>query len=334
MLKDDIMKWATLYRRPTLKSTSYDTLLKTVQNYILPVFGDCNTNQISSDDVAEFMMMLQYEKQYSYSTLKKIKETLNCFYEYAVRRKIANTNVVKDIKCKNSKQNQKNPPRALNDVEIQRFINSALEQVNGKYRYYYGSALVIYLHTGLRLGELIALAPDDYNPKTGEIHIHSDIECMCSYDTKGNKLKGCEIIHQDTPKTSESNRKIIVNDTAKHYLNYYYRQSQLCDGKYLIMSPKKKMVTPSAIQSTYYYVIKNANIKNTRGVHTLRHTCATHLIRNGVDVKIVSKILGHASVKITYDTYIHLFETDVPDALNLLDGIFKQKHEFTACEVQ
>lgn len=40
--------------------------------------------------------------------------------------------------------------------------------------------------------------------------------------------------------------------------------------------------------------------------HELRHTFATNLIQAGVDVKVVSQLLGHSSVKITYDTYVHM----------------------------
>lgn len=40
-------------------------------------------------------------------------------------------------------------------------------------------------------------------------------------------------------------------------------------------------------------------------IHALRHTFASNLINAGVDIKVVSQLLGHSSVKITYDTYVH-----------------------------
>jgi len=53
-------------------------------------------------------------------------------------------------------------------------------------------------------------------------------------------------------------------------------------------------------------------------LHTCRHTYATALLRQGVNVKVVSELLGHASVQITMDVYQHVFETDRHDAVAAL----------------
>ena len=53
-------------------------------------------------------------------------------------------------------------------------------------------------------------------------------------------------------------------------------------------------------------------------LHTLRHTYATHLLKQGVDVKTVSELLGHHSTKMTLDVYAHVFETDKHNAVAAL----------------
>ncbi len=53
-------------------------------------------------------------------------------------------------------------------------------------------------------------------------------------------------------------------------------------------------------------------------VHALRHTFATDLLDRGVDIKIVSQLLGHSSVKITYDTYVH---TDISKAFSAVEWL-------------
>lgn len=55
--------------------------------------------------------------------------------------------------------------------------------------------------------------------------------------------------------------------------------------------------------------------------HELSHTFASQLFANKVDIKIVSRLLGHADVGITYNTYIHLLKEELPSATNTLDGI-------------
>jgi site-specific recombinase XerD len=54
-------------------------------------------------------------------------------------------------------------------------------------------------------------------------------------------------------------------------------------------------------------------------VHALRHTFATNLIKQGTDIKVVSQLLGHSSVRITYDTYVHTDLTHAIEAVNKLN---------------
>ncbi len=57
-----------------------------------------------------------------------------------------------------------------------------------------------------------------------------------------------------------------------------------------------------------------------RGLHALRHSFASNLYARGVEVKILSKLLGHASVEITYNRYIHFFEEEIEDTLRQAVG--------------
>jgi site-specific recombinase XerD len=52
-----------------------------------------------------------------------------------------------------------------------------------------------------------------------------------------------------------------------------------------------------------------------RGLHALSHSFASNLYAQGVEVKTISKLLGHTSVEITYNRYIHFFEGDIDDTL-------------------
>ncbi|HAN20476.1 MAG TPA: hypothetical protein DCP51_02175 [Clostridiales bacterium] len=57
-------------------------------------------------------------------------------------------------------------------------------------------------------------------------------------------------------------------------------------------------------------------------MHSLRHTFATTLIRKGIDIKIISNLLGHRKISTTYDIYIHVIEQQKKDALNVIKGTF------------
>lgn len=62
----------------------------------------------------------------------------------------------------------------------------------------------------------------------------------------------------------------------------------------------------------------SGTFENHQGLHTLRHTFASLMIRKGVDIKIVSEMLGHSSVTFTYNTYVHLQEDDKADVIKKL----------------
>ena len=75
----------------------------------------------------------------------------------------------------------------------------------------------------------------------------------------------------------------------------------------------------SAVRKSYLGICKHANIDNPQGLHTLRHTFASLMIRKGVDIKIISEMLGHASVSFTYNTYVHLIEEEKAKAIQQID---------------
>ena len=64
---------------------------------------------------------------------------------------------------------------------------------------------------------------------------------------------------------------------------------------------------------------KALNYEVTLGLHSLRHTFATLMLNNGIDVKIVSELLGHSNVSVTYNIYIHTIQSQKIKAINIID---------------
>ena len=96
------------------------------------------------------------------------------------------------------------------------------------------------------------------------------------------------------------------------------------DGIYVFESKNKKPITPKNIDRLIRCAATRAGFPEDRILcaHALRHTFASMLFAKGVDVKTVSKILGHANVSITYNTYINIIEKQKVDAVKILDNIF------------
>ncbi|MBQ6561651.1 MAG: tyrosine-type recombinase/integrase, partial [Paludibacteraceae bacterium] len=57
------------------------------------------------------------------------------------------------------------------------------------------------------------------------------------------------------------------------------------------------------------------------GIHALRHTFATLLLSNGVDIKTVSELLGHSDITVTYNTYIHVIKEQKKKALATIPSL-------------
>ena len=75
---------------------------------------------------------------------------------------------------------------------------------------------------------------------------------------------------------------------------------------------------PRNFEATLGLMCKAAGIRKV-GVHALRHTYATRLFEKGVDIKIISELLGHSSTEITYRIYVHVIESLKASAVEGLD---------------
>jgi integrase/recombinase XerD len=130
----------------------------------------------------------------------------------------------------------------------------------------------------LRVGELITLELSDFNKHNLTLHI------------KGAKGFKDRIV----PVPAET-----MNLLREYYLQYkpkkYLFEGQL-NGEHYSERSAQLVLRASC---------RRAGIKRYCTVHTLRHSRATHLIDNGVDISFVSKFLGHAQIKTTHDFYIH-----------------------------
>lgn len=123
-------------------------------------------------------------------------------------------------------------------------------------------------------------------------------------------------------KTSSGRRDIPLNKTAIHALREIklYQQLHNIQTDYVISSKTGNMVLPGAFQRSLDSMLKACNIKHV-GLHALRHTFATILLSKCIDIKTISRLLGHSSVNITYNTYVHPSAEVSASAVSALEEI-------------
>ena len=106
----------------------------------------------------------------------------------------------------------------------------------------------------------------------------------------------------DTPKTDTSIRDVPIHDELLPYLAKLKANN---NEEYFVLTNTNRFITNNQYYSYYISLLDKLNIER-HTFHTLRHTFATRALLNGVDIKTLSDILGHSSVKITLDRYVHI----------------------------
>ncbi|MBE6852696.1 MAG: site-specific integrase [Ruminococcus sp.] len=287
-----VLKWLE-YKRKKLKPTSFDRLDTTVTHQIIPILGDVRVDELTTADIEDMIRFLK-EEEYSYSTVKKAYEAIRACMRYAVSQSIVDKNPADQagLSVKEFETNRK--VKFWTDTEMDIFQKEALKIENGSYKYRFGNCFVLLMTTGIRVGEAIALQWSDVDFDKRQMNICKNIATI---KNRGSDSQRKYIDVQQSTKTRNGNRKIPLNDLAISALNNLQRvtgnNDRIIDTTY------------RSLDRAFKVILKNCNLPRT-GMHTLRHSFASKLFRLGVDIKIISDILGHSDISITYDTYVHV----------------------------
>lgn len=154
--------------------------------------------------------------------------------------------------------------------------------------------IAISLYTGIRIGELCALQWGDIDFKKRILTVKKTVQRIQNY---GGNTKTKLII--TSPKSRSSIREIPLPKFILSVLEKFRNNDYI-----YILSGKVKPIEPRTMQYRFKKILKNVNLPSVH-FHSLRHTFATKAIELGFDVKTLSEILGHSSVEITLNRYIH-----------------------------
>lgn len=175
---------------------------------------------------------------------------------------------------------------------------------SGEVRYKHAWFFILLANTGLRAGEAIALTWDNVDLEKGFIYVRQNASVV--QERSHDSEKRYKVIIT-TVKTKNGERVVPCNAKAKQALEWMrsYQETHHIKSKYVDCNDKGELLSQQTLPKILKAILFAANVPY-RSVHSFRHTFATNLIQAGVDVKVVSQLLGHSSVKITYDTYVHM----------------------------
>lgn len=315
-VEEYMTNWLTIYKKVELKPKSYDTLESTIQHQIIPYFKGMQFFSVTHEDIQKFINQLN-DDGCSYSIIRKAYLALNGVYKYAMMKDQLLKNPCFGVKLPKKSEKNVKSIQVLTQDEIKRYCAYATERYsNGKSLYRLGYGLVLILFTGLRLGEAMGLKWEDIDFERRTLKVQRSLEYVKNRDWVEGDNK--YILVEGTTKSKSSERTIPLNQTA---LNALYELKEL-NGEfpYIFSHDSGKPMNPRNLNRAHDCILERAGISHI-GIHALRHTFASQLFANKVDIKVISKLLGHSDVSVTYNIYIHLMQEDLPDATTSLDSI-------------
>lgn len=192
----------------------------------------------------------------------------------------------------------------------------------------WGMVILLALYSGMRRGELLALTWEDIDFKKNTIRINKQLARLKDYG-ENPKMKTKLALRKGT-KTSSSNRLICIapvimdklkqhklkQDVASKSFGKEYQNSNM-----VFCREDGQLIDPGTFRDFYLKTLSKAGVVH-KTFHALRHTFATRALESGVSIKVVSEILGHASIQITLDTYSHVSPELQQEAMQKIVDVF------------
>jgi len=291
LYKDYLNEWLS-NKRHNLSQQTFELYSSNINNHIEPVLGDIQLSKLSALHIQRFITELK-NKGLSNSTVERIYSIVNASLNNAVKKELLNKNVATLVDKPKVKQRE----LQVWDIKmVQQFLKTAREHEPRLY-----IAFHLALLTGMRQGEILGLRWQDVEFERGNIVVRQTL----SHDGKTLKSGG---------KSRNSVRSIAIDDatldTLRKHRRMVVQEKVQLGGKYVdndlvVCTTKGTPITPRNLSRTWYRLLDRSGLPEIR-FHDLRHSHASLLMKLGKHPKIVQERLGHASIKLTLDTYSHI----------------------------
>lgn len=295
-----------------------------IRKHLMPYFGRKKLGELSAPMITEFMenvsiirgednKPLKPKQYYSDSYVKLIYSKLHSILDIAVKQGWIKENPSDNAIRPKRKIRYKKPAMEIEQVK------DLLKRTEG---YSQPNVLIKFLlNTGLRIGEALALTWEDIDFENRTIKIDKAVSCVNREMILGE------------PKTENGYRTIMMNNMTYDILQEHKIQQEEFIKEFMKSRYNRKMNLVFARDNGEYLhrstcskwlenIIKGSSYEFI-SLHSLRHACATLLLNNGVDLKVVSNHLGHHDIGITADVYCDVLRSQKMKVANILDIVLE-----------
>ena len=304
--------WKRDYGSKELAPSTYKRYIRMLETRILPYFGHFYVNKIKPTDIMLFYDQLSRDTQLirkkgnngaktikplSSKTILEHHRLLRSMLHRAVYWQMIVSNPAERVQPPKTMK----PKRKYYDDDQSKILLSNLMQL-GENQIKYKVAIILTIFTGFRLGELMGLEWDDINFNDGIVSVNRSSQYLAD--------KG---VFTKTPKTESSIRDVampeFVISLLEEYKLWYEEQKSLygdlwTNSNRLFVQADGKPMHPSTISKWFVKYVGQIGLP-VINFHGLRHTNATLLIAQNIDVAVVAARLGHAQITTTYNFYVH-----------------------------
>ena len=297
-----------------LKPRSIASYRQIIALYITPAIGKHELRKLTLRHV-ERMMAGMEARNLSPRTVQYARSVLRAALKDAVRWGLVDRNVATLV----------DPPRVvtkpikfLSPGEVTRFLASARTAPDPADQRLW-TLFAVALYTGLRQGELSGLRWRDVDLTAGTLRVTHALQ----------RVNGAWQFVE--PKSRRSSRQLSLPSPAIAALRAQ-RDLQTFEAArsfepwpdldLVFTTPRGTPIDPSNVNGRLHQLLDACGLER-RGIHALRHSCASALIAQGVHSRVVMEQLGHSQISLTMDTYGHIMPASMRDAASALEAAFR-----------
>lgn len=300
--------WMDSYKAPVVRPNTLQHYRTIFEKHILPKLGELYLTEVKQIHIQNLINGLD-GTGLQWETQNKVRLLLLDLFNIAIENEYAIKNPAKNIRI----SKQRSEERVVLTVDQQKdFFVCA----SGTFYY---NLFTVMVNTGLRPGEACALQESDLDFVRHVLTVDAEQGTILYQKLDGDTGKQ---FHLGPPKTKSSVREIPMNATCEKALKDQIKLKRILDRRFprdnefkdlLFCTQRNNPICSQVLNDAIKRIVDEINLQRDPvdqvpefSAHTFRHTFATRALESGMQLKTVQKLLGHASLQMTSDLYVHV----------------------------
>ena len=293
--------WKRSLTRPNAQTKA--DYQNTINKYILPYFGMIPMSEIKPLDIKAWQAKLTHTEKYFGKPLSQytIQKYLNLFA--SILKEARDNDFINRSPFEKIHRKKVKPQRSITPLEMIQ-VNSLVNNLADSLK------LLVWIpfYTGLRPSEVLGLTLDCIDFDAKEILVKRQLS------------RFTDKVFEDNLKTENSRRIIPLSPSLESLVKQHVEKFGLGPEDLLFKNRTGGVLRYKDAARSFRIAARAIGLSEREGLHVLRHTFASMLIQQGVNIKVIQSLLGHANISETLDTYGHLYPQDMSNAIMTLDA--------------